>query len=295
MAGVNCIWEAGAELGEGVFWRGEEQALYWVDIMASRLHRLSGAGEQSSWHFPGSISSAVPCVEGGLLATFRDGLAHIDLASETVTPLVSLEEDLPDNRFNDGCSDTRGQYWFGSMDDKQRQASGRFYCLDSAGQIQRWDHLGHMCITNGPTFSLDGRWVYFTDTVAGKIFRAELDEQGRPGAPILHINFGADDGHPDGMCTDTVGGLWVAHWGTGRVSRFNSSGELEQAIELPSPQVTKCCFGGPRMQTLYITTAAVGLSKEGLERYPRAGGLFAVDVEFSGEPAVPVSRARRNG
>jgi sugar lactone lactonase YvrE len=290
MAELNCIWEAGAELGEGVFWHGEEQALYWIDIIASRLHRLSQNGEQHSWHFPGSLSSAVPCIEGGLLATFQTGLAHIDLAAETVTSLIALEQDLPGNRFNDGCSDTRGQYWFGSMDNDQTQASGRFYCLDNHGQVKRLDAFGHMTITNGPTFSLDGQWVYFTDTVAGKIFRAELDQQGRPAKPILHIAFGKNDGHPDGMCTDTAGGLWVCHWGAARVSRYNASGELDQAYPLPVPNITKCCFGGANMQTLYITTAATGLDAEELDRYPLAGGLFAVDVPYTGVAAVPVSR-----
>lgn len=290
MSEWNCIWEAGAELGEGVFWHDTEQAVYWIDIIGSRLHRLSENGEQRSWHFPGSLSSAVPCREGGLLATFQNGVAHIDPSSETVTPLIALEEDLPTNRFNDGCSDTRGQYWFGSMDNDQVQASGRFYCLDTHGEVHRLDSFGHMIIANGPTFSLDGRWVYFTDTVAGKIFRAQLDDQGRPGGAVLHIAFGKNDGHPDGMCTDTEGGLWVCHWGAGRVSRFNASGELDRSFDLPVPNITKCCFGGKNMQTLYITTAATGLGADELDCYPLSGGLFALHVPFSGEAAVSVSR-----
>jgi sugar lactone lactonase YvrE len=39
-----------AELGEGPCWDTESQSLYWVDITAARVHRLSAAGVHSSWH-----------------------------------------------------------------------------------------------------------------------------------------------------------------------------------------------------------------------------------------------------
>jgi len=296
MADLICIWDAKAELGEGVFWHEEEQVVYWVDIIRSHLHRLSRDGSKRSWHFPGHISAVIPCESGGVLATFENGLSHIDLETNTVTPLLSLEMELPDNRFNDGSSDTRGQFWFGSMDDNQRDLSGSFYRMDRNGTVECLYTFGKVCITNGPAFSTDGVWVYYTDTLGQKIHRAPLDEDGRPGAPELHIDFKAQRGFPDGMCTDTEGGLWVCHFGGSRITRFLASGEVDQVIEMPVPNITKCAFGGPTLQTLYITTAATALDEAQRKDYPLSGGLFAVDIPYKGAPTTavvrPNSRAR---
>lgn len=289
MMALNCVWDGAAELGEGVFWHAADQAVYWVDIFQSNLHRLHTDGSTRCWHFPGQISAAVPCEDGGLLATFQYGLAHLDLNTATVTPLVELESELPDNRFNDGCSDTRGQFWFCSMDIKQQDPSGRFYRLDRRGEIHPLPSFGQVSVTNGPAFSTDGQWVYFTDTLGKKVYRAGLDAAGLPDTPELYLDFAQEDGFPDGMCTDTNGGLWVCHFAGGRVTRF-SDGKADQVIAMPAPNVTKCAFGGASLSILYITTATTALDEDQRQAYPLSGGLFAIELPFRGVGMGAVSR-----
>jgi len=289
--GLHCAWNGKAQLGEGVFWHEEEQAVYWVDILESNLHRLAFDGSADYWHFPGQLSAVAPCSTGGLLATFEDGLSHLDLDTATVTLLAPLETDLPDNRFNDGCSDTLGQFWFGSMDNNQRDTSGSFYRMDRDGDVARVGSFGQICITNGPAFSSDGHWIYFTDSVERTVYRAPLQKDGQPGTPQLHLKLEEKDGFPDGMCTDTDGGLWVCHFAGGRVTRFLPDGKKDQVITIPAPNVTKCAFGGPDLRTLYIITAATSMNKEQREEYPLSGGLFAINLPYCGTPVLPVVRA----
>lgn len=289
---LQCVWDGHADLGEGVFWHAQEQAVYWVDILQSKLHRLNPDQTVDSWHFPGQLSAVVPCIEGGLLATFENGLHHIDLKSETVTLLHALETELADNRFNDGCSDTRGQLWFGSMDNKQRDKSGSFYRMDARGHIERQAAFGQFCITNGPAFSADGNWIYFNDSVERRVYRAPLNDRGEAGQPELHIELTEEDGHPDGMCTDSDGGLWVCHFAGGRVTRF-VDGVVDDVIDMPVPNITKCAFGGIDLNTLYITTAATGLDEQQRQAFPLAGGLFAISLPFQGVPMTPVARCEQ--
>lgn len=54
------------------------------------------------------------------------------------------------------------------------------------------------------------------------------------------------------------------------------TGKLLQAIEIPANQVTSVSFGGPMLDTLYVTTSRFGLTKTELEAQPRAGSVFAV-------------------
>ncbi|NND68723.1 MAG: SMP-30/gluconolactonase/LRE family protein [Halioglobus sp.] len=287
---VECIWDAGADLGEGVFWHARERAVYWVDIIRSELHRICANGRRDSWHHPGRPSAVMPCADGGLIATFENGIRHIDCATGVATPLLPLEEDVPHNRFNDGHSDLYGNFWFGSMDDRQAQKSGRFYCLNNKGQIAPLPAFGKFCITNGPAFSTDGKWVYFTDTLEKKIFRAALDARGTPGDPALYIDFSNQPGHPDGMCADTEGGLWVCQFGGHQVTRFDSDGSVASIVEIPAPNITKCAFGGDNLDTLYITTAATGLDEDTRAAYPLSGGLFSVTTSYRGMAPVAVPR-----
>jgi D-xylonolactonase len=289
MKSLTCVWDAKADLGEGVFWHREERSVYWVDIVQSRLYRLAHDGSFSAWEFPGRLSAVMPCNTGGLIATFANGIRHIDPATAYVGKLLPLEEDRPENRFNDGHTDRYGQFWFGSMDDREIEESGCFYRMNELGVVHRVNNFGLMCITNGPAFSVDAEWIFYTDTVNRKIYRAPLELPTFPGKPTLFIDFSRFQGYPDGMCTDTEGGLWVCHFAGSRISRFDADGAFDREILLPVPNVTKCAFGGNDLRTLYITTAAKGLTAQERQTHPLSGGLFAIDVPFEGAYALPAA------
>ena len=83
---------------------------------------------------------------------------------------------------------------------------------------------------------------------------------------------------------DSEGGLWNAEWGAGRVVRYLPDGTPDLVIEVPTPQPTRVAFGGKGLNTLYITSARDGLDEHALSNDPHAGGLFAVEVPFTGLP-----------
>lgn len=125
-----------------------------------------------------------------------------------------------------------------------------------------------------------------TQTVQAFPYAVDSGELG-PSRVLVEIPTSA--GIPDGMCTDDHGYLWVALWGGGVVHRYTPQGRLDTVVEVPASQVSSCCFGGPRGDRLYITSATYQLTGEQLEREPLAGALFAVDLSVSGPPATPWS------
>ena len=134
-------------------------------------------------------------------------------------------------------------------------------------------------VPNGLGFSPDNRRMYFTDTFRRVVYEYDFDLQSGAIAnrrPL--ILFADDDGTPDGLTVDAAGCLWVAVWDAWRVSRFSPAGEELLRVRLPVPRPTSCCFGGPTLQTLYITTASVRLSAEELAAAPLSGALFALEV-----------------
>jgi sugar lactone lactonase YvrE len=282
-----CIWNAHAQLGEGPLWSVREQALYWVDILNHRLHRHSLSDGQRTWQFDQEITAVAERAETReLVITQRHGFALFDPVSGRLTPLKQVETELPDNRFNDGKCDRFGHFWAGTMDFDAAKNTGSLYRLSPDLQCTRID--SDYTVTNGPAWSADCRTLYHNDSAKGRVYAFDFDlESGAVSNKRLFLQFSPEDGSPDGMTTDAEDGLWIAHWGAGKLTRHDAEGNVTRSIGLPCSQVTSCAFGGPGLTTLYITSAAVGLSPQQREREPLAGGLFALELDIAGMPAHP--------
>ena len=81
---------------------------------------------------------------------------------------------------------------------------------------------------------------------------------------------------------DTEGCLWNARWDGGAVLRIAPDGHIDRVIELPVSKVTDCAFGGTDMRTLYVTTAAFGMSDSETEAEPMAGDVFTILTDVRG-------------
>lgn len=280
-----CIWDAHALLGEGPLWSVREQALYWVDILGHRLHRYSLDEGQRSWQFEEEISAVAECAESNdLVVTRRHGFARFNPATGEMTTLAQVENDIPANRFNDGKCDPLGRFWAGTMDFGCERPTGSLYRLSPDLSCARID--AEYVVTNGPAWSSDYKTLYHNDSVHGRVYAFDFDlESGAVSNKRVFLQFPEEDGSPDGMTTDAEGGLWIAHWGASKVTRHAPDGKVLQTIMLPCSQITSCAFGGPGLTTLFITSAANGLSAQQLEQEPLAGGLFALNLAIAGVPA----------
>lgn len=268
------------QLGEGPLWRMADQSLWWVDIVAPALNRLDAAtGAVESWAMPEPIGWVVERTGGGLLAGFRSGIAALDPETRAIDPWVSPEPDRPYNRLNDAKVDATGRLWFGSKDDRDTDASGALYAMTADRRPIRHDD-GYL-VTNGPTFSPDGRFLYHTDSGRRVVYRFAVDGDGRLGPRTPFISFDPAWGYPDGMTVDAHGCLWIAQWDGGAISRFDPDGRRMQTVALPATNVTSCTFGGPDLARLYVTSAAMASPATVAD-----GALFVLDVGVCGHPAT---------
>jgi sugar lactone lactonase YvrE len=278
-ATVRLASPARALLGEGPVWVARDNAVYWVDIKGKALHRLLLADESHThWPMPQMIGWVVPRRDHrGFIAGFKGGFARLWLDPVKVEPMCAPEADLPDSRMNDAGVDRAGRIWAGTMDDGEQSPTGCLYRLDAAGRCTRHDS-GYV-VSNGPTFSPEHDLLYHTDTTRRTIYRFALRADGTLGARETFVAFPEDWGWPDGMATDVEGGIWVAHWGGHRLSRFLPDGRLDRVIDMPVSHVTSCCFAGPALERMFVTTASVERGEE-----PLAGCLFEVEPGVRGAP-----------
>jgi sugar lactone lactonase YvrE len=274
---VHRVGDTTDRLGEGPLWDVAEAALYWVDSLGPCIHRLDPAtGDLAEWPVPGVIGSLALRAGGGAVIALETGLHLFDFKTGAAQPLADPEAGQPLTRFNDGKVDRQGRFVVGSMvrdRDKREMALGTLYRLDPDRTLSVLDT--GIQVSNGPCFSPDGATLYFSDSPRRKIFAYPYDTAtGAVGERRTFIDTESLDTAPDGGTVDSEGFVWSALVRSGQVGRFAPDGSLDQLIEIPARHPSSVMFGGPALDTLYVTTIADPLSDD----YPgdQAGALFAV-------------------
>lgn len=266
-------------LGEGPLWSAREDAVFWVDILGKRVSRLSLAdGAVTGWDVPEPVGWVIERERGGFIAGLASGFVELDLAPLAIRPIVDPEPGVATNRMNDAKADAAGRIWAGTMPYSCEGDSGAFYRLDPDRSCTRVDAA--YCIPNGPAIAPDGGMMFHTDSARRTIYRMTINDDGSLGPRAAHIVFAPEWGSPDGMTLDADGHLWVAHWGTGQVSRFDSDGVRERSIALPASQITSMTFAGPGLDRMFVTSAADGVDEAD------AGALFEVEPGCKGLPTL---------
>ena len=269
-----------AILGEGPLWSMRHDAIWWVDILGRRVNRLSLAGNAvDRWDMPDVIGWLIEReAHSGFVAGMAGGFVELDLEPLAIRAILAPEPGQSGNRMNDAKADGAGRIWAGTMPFDGTGATGAFYRLDPGFACTRVD--APYTIANGPAIMPDGRWLFHTDTALRTIFRFAVNDDGSLGTRAPHIMFDQAWGYPDGMTIDADGGLWVAHWGTGQVSRFDPAGGRERSITLPASQITSMTFAGADLDRMFVTSAADGVDED------LAGALFEVDPGCRGLPTL---------
>jgi len=273
---VDCL------LGEGVVWDAARAIVWFVDIKRQRLWHFDPAnGSNGYTEAPAQIGWALPAEGGFLLCGLKDGLYTFSPEREVFTRLGPVPGEPAGNRLNDACTDPWGRVWFGSMDDGESAASGRFYVFDR-GTIRAAGPAG-IAITNGPAVNAAGTRIYFTDTLGQKIFVADLSEEGA-GEPRLFTDIGAlfPEAYPDGPVVDAEDHLWTGLYHVGCVARFAPDGTLVATQAMPARDITKLAFGGAELKTGFVTSATKNMSGRDMVHMPQAGSLFAFDAPVAG-------------
>ncbi|MDT4857030.1 L-arabinolactonase [compost metagenome] len=272
-------------LGEGILWCDRSKALLWSDIQRATLFRLQPeTGVVQQWPLPERLASLALCeADGWLLLALASRLAFFRLADGALHTLHEIEPGLP-TRCNDGACDRQGRFVFGTLhepDNGARQPLGSFWRLNADLSLERLA-LPPVAIGNSLAFSPDGATLYYCDSPTRQIRCCDYGEA--LGPPRLFVDLGEVPGVPDGSCVDAEGHLWNAQWGLGRVVRYARDGAVQSIWPVPARQPTRPAFGGPRLDTLYVTSARDGLAAAELASDPLAGALFRCQPGVRGLP-----------
>ena len=262
------------KVGENPLWNEREGRLYWADIESGRLFRFDHtSGEHECFHRGAAMIGGFTFQDDGSLLLFEVDRVAV-LSTNGNDRVVAAGIDAGMTRFNDVIADPEGRVFAGTIG--KTDTSGGLFRIDLDGSIEPiWRGTG---CANGMAFSPDLRLFYWTCSTTRLIYVADYERA--TGALLNRRVFyraELDEGIPDGMTVDRAGDIWTARWGGSALLRLSPDGQLQERISFPVTCVSSAAFGGPELDTLFVTTAGGNVDDDASE-----GTLYRIKVAVPG-------------
>ncbi len=222
------------------------------------------------------------CNNGGLRFVRKDGLLMpvgtpsdyaggwieaVDLNTGESEILYRSCGDIPLRAPNDLVFDQHGGFWFsdnGKIVDRTRDRGAVFYASADGRFIRQV--IYPLEGPNGVGLSPDDRVLYVAESWTARVWCYEIAGPGeirRVVGPVpwergrLLIGLG---GYSvlDSMAIDAAGNVCVADFPTHGITVISPGGEIIERHPMPDVFTTNLCFGGPGLQTAFVTLSSAG-------------------------------------
>jgi gluconolactonase len=243
------------------------------------ITKISPAGKPSTWAKTPAPNGHKILADGTHLVC--DGNAHavlhLDADGKQLEPAAKECGGKPLRAPNDLSLDTAhgGFYFTDPANSDDKNPNGSVHYVDSRGTT----HLvaEGLAYPNGIVLRPDGKTLLVGESKQNRILAYPVLGPGRVGAMAVFAKLPDKtgeqvDNQPDGMCLDTVGNLYVAHYGMRQVQVLSPDGKLVRRYTAGPLTTSNVAFGGPGIDQLYVTG---GLAKEPGSK----GALFRLDLK----------------
>ena len=273
------------ELGESPIWHKNTNNFIWLDYLKSKIFFYNPINKDI---VEKKLDLEAPL--GGialynnfksLIIAHKNGLSIMSLDSFSMTDFVHPEIGKNDVIYNDLKVDRDNSLWISTSHIDETEGKGSLWRLDKNKKIQLVDK--GFKVSNGPAFSPCGNYIYFNDTFTYQTYMYKLpkEDKGKVEKKIFY-KFDEEDGYPDGITVDEDGNIWIAHWGSGIITKQSPSGEILSKFNLPSLNLTSLCFGGANYKNLIVTSATDGMDDKDWKIFPESGKTFSIIREEKG-------------
>ena len=211
-----------------------------------------------------------------------DGYDHgwidvVDLATGKSEVLYASCGDLPLRGPNDIVFDRFGGFWFtdvGKVFRNSRDRGGVFYARTDGSFIKR--KIFPVETANGIGISPADDVLYVAESHAGRLWAFDLTGPGeirRSSGPVPWergrlVAAMATFAHFDSLAVEASGNICVANI-PNEITVISPEGAIVDRVRTPDIFTTNICFGGPDLQTAYVTLSSTGQLVK--MRWPRPG------------------------
>ncbi|MEO9145350.1 MAG: SMP-30/gluconolactonase/LRE family protein [Ginsengibacter sp.] len=285
MRSATVIVDCKNDLGEGPVWDHINGELLWVDYDSGKVCKYHiNTKNYSEVSIADTVMVAIPTNRNNWIVAINKDVVIYNPREKTIIKQVTIQENKPSNRLNDGKCDAKNRLWIGTMSNDADAPVGSLYKVNANLIYEKMDEP--FIIPNGIAWNKKNTAMYVVDSMMKKIFRYdfELDKGAISNKSVL-IDTAAEMGLPDGMTIDEDDNLWVAFWQGQSVLQYDTNtGKVLTRINVPAFIPSSCCFGDEDLATLYITSSRKYDTAENIEKFPQAGGLFSIKPGVKGMP-----------
>ena len=278
---VKIVIPLNCKLGEGLHWDSERNSLWFVDILNHVLYFYNlETLELKNRFFSEPIGWAIPIANSvKILVGLKSGVAICNFF-EMNDEILWVNRAFPgkiDQRLNDAKIDKFGRLWYGSISSLDESLPvGSLARLNFQENIVEIIDTNYK-VTNGPAFNNENTLMLHNDSANRITYIFQLDKlNGQILNRSVWRTYTEEEGYPDGMNFDSDENVWIAHWGVGKVCKYDIEGNLLQSISLPTPNVTNLCFGGKDLNRLFVTTASNNLNNPNKINASYDGAIFEI-------------------
>jgi gluconolactonase len=231
------------------------------------------------WH-EGPDGSLAP--HGTALDYVTGSIQRVDLKSGAVRTLYDACDGVGLRGPNDIVFDRTGGFWFsdlGKGNGDVMHMGHVLYARPDGSQIVRARDA--MLTPNGVGLSPDERTLYVAETHTSRVWAFAIERPGvlAPATSLFDAGsvLGPLPGYQllDSLAVEASGKVCVATLVNGGITVFDPKGGFEH-VPVPDPLTTNICFGGPDLQTAFITASSSG--KLYKCRWPRPGLKLAFNA-----------------
>jgi len=284
---VTIVADCKNDLGEGPVWDHTNGKLIWVDYNSGKVCSYHvNSQKYVAVSIAETVMVAIPTNRNNWIVAIDKNVSIYDSHKKELIKQVTIEENKPSNRLNDGKCDAQNRLWIGTMSYAGDTTVGALYKVNADLTYEKMDEP--FIIPNGIAWNKTNTAMYVVDSMMKKIFRYDFDlEKGAISNKTILIDTSAEKGLPDGMAIDEEDNLWVAFWQGQSVLQYDTqTGKVLTRLNTPANIPSSCCFGGDDLRTLFITSSRKYDSEENIKKFPLAGGLFSIQPGVKGMPTL---------
>jgi sugar lactone lactonase YvrE len=242
----------GLKFPEGPRWR---DGTWWVsDQLGGTVQRVDATGGHECVLEVDAPSGLGFLPDGALLVACMNDprLVRVDAGggehgAEEVVDLRALAGHL-----NDMVVTPDGRAYVDVYDDHFDRSTHRIALVAPDGDVSMV--AGDVAYPNGITTTPDGTTLLLAETFGGRITAFTVEADGTLSGRRSWADL-PEGTHPDGLCLDANGDVWVASYLAGEFLHVREGGEVLDRVSIPGRWAMSCCLGGDDGRSLLLCTA----------------------------------------
>ena len=194
-------------------------------------------------------------------------IERVDLDTGEVEVLYTEAGGVPLRGPNDIVFDATGGFWFtdhGKTRARERDRTGVFYAKADGSHIE--EAIFPLEAPNGIGLAPNEDELYVAETPTGRLWAFPLSAPGKLAVERADRPDGGRLVRParqgyflfDSLAVDADGDVCIATIIDGGITVLSPTGGEPRFVPMPDRLTTNICFGGPNLETAYITLSATG-------------------------------------